>query len=256
MAQAAFLAGDTLLALSTRREALRIQEKTVGDFVTNADFQAEKIISAYLCDRYPDYGWLGEESGDLASGNATRKWIVDPLDGTTNFLKGLPHWAISIALYDEEIPVAAIVYDPCKSELFAAERGQGAFLNGGRIQVSQKVEMSAAILATGVPAGGRVTYLPNCLTDIEKIMPVTAGIRRWGAAALDLAYVASGRVDAYWERNLGVWDVAAGVLLVQEAGGKVERLWRKHSVLSSGSLVAGDEELLEKIMPYLDRRLR
>ena len=243
MTDAAVLAGEGLLQASQNRENLRIVEKTAGDFVTAADMDAEKTIAAHLLGKFPDYGWVGEETEPASKNGDGLRWIVDPLDGTTNFLKGLPHWAVSIALFSGDDPLSAVVYDPIKSEMFCAEKGKGAFLNGHPIQVSQDVLSGAALLASGVPAGGRSTYLGHCLDDLQALMPQTAGLRRWGAASLDLAYVAAGRFDAYWERNLGVWDIAAGMLLVTEAGGQFTPLWSDQDVFSSGSFIASNGAL-------------
>jgi myo-inositol-1(or 4)-monophosphatase len=242
MALAAHQAGALLLDASASRQTLGIAQKTAGDFVSEADRSAEALIAEILGDAFPDYGWLGEETG-TRQGTGDLRWIIDPLDGTTNFLKGLPHWAVSIALCEGEETLCALVYDPAKGEMFTAERGCGAFLNGARQSVSSGIPLDAALFATGVPAGGRITHLPDCLDDLERLMPKTAGIRRWGAAALDLAYVAAGRLEGYWERNLGAWDVAAGMLLVAEAGGSVKPLWPGRSVLSSGSFIAANSDL-------------
>lgn len=252
MGEAADLAGKSLRAASRQKQILTISEKSAGDFVSEADTQAEKLIFDHLRRHFPDYGWVGEESAARDSGQDGLRWIVDPLDGTTNFLKGLPHWAVSIALFQDEEPLAAIVYDPAKSEVFCAEKGKGAFLNGHPINVSQGVPLSAALLGSGVPSGGRTTYLGHCLDDLNTLMPQTAGLRRWGAAALDLAYVAAGRLDAYWERNLGPWDVAAGMLLVTEAGGKFTPLWEGQSALASGSFVASNSTLHEALIAGLN----
>ena len=252
MAEAAHLAGQVLMEASRRRHSLKTTEKTTGDFVSEADMAAEKVISDHLTARYPDHGWLGEETGAAITGASGLRWIVDPLDGTTNFLKGLPHWAVSIALCDGETPLNAIVYDPAKDELFTAEQGHGAFLNGQPINVSDEDRLQSALLATGLPAGGRITYLPHSLQDIATTMPLTAGLRRWGAAALDLAYVAAGRLDCYWERNLGAWDIAAGILLVQEAGGTVTPLWSDNSMLSSGSFLASNGILHDAVASQLN----
>ena len=253
MAEAAILAGDGLITASQHLTSLTVTEKTIGDFVSDADLQAEKTIFDHLTQHFPGYGWLGEESQEQPSAADGLRWIVDPLDGTTNFLKGLPHWAVSIALFCVDEPLAAIIYDPAKGEMFSAEKDQGAYLNGRVTKVSQAVPMSAALLASGVPAGGRTTYLKHCLDDLEQLMPQTAGLRRWGAAALDLAYVAAGRFDAYWERNLGPWDIAAGMLIVQEAGGRFTPLWADKPVLASGSFLASNGALHETIEAALNR---
>lgn len=253
MADAAHQAGALLLDFAGRRQSLQREQKTVGDFVSAADRAAETLIAERLGTAFPDHGWLGEESGARGAQDGLR-WVVDPLDGTTNFLKGLPHWAVSIALCHGEDVLCAVVYDPSKTEMFVAERGCGAHLNGVPLQVSGGVPLEAAIFATGVPAGGRITYLPDCLDDLAQLMPQTAGIRRWGAAALDLAYVAAGRFDGYWERNLGPWDVAAGILLVREAGGVVSPLWPDRSVLASGSFIAANAGLGPILSSFIGTR--
>lgn len=253
MADAARRAGDFLLAFKAGQQPLRATQKTAGDFVTAADRAAEALISETLGAAYPAYGWLGEEGGAQGPQDGLR-WIVDPLDGTTNYLKGLPHWAVSIALSNGDEILGAVIYDPAKTEMFVAERRRGAYLNGAAIRVSQAVPLDQALFATGVPAGGRITHLPDCLDDLARLMPQSAGIRRWGAAALDLAYVAAGRIEGYWERNLGPWDVAAGLLLVQEAGGVVAPLWPGRSVLHSGSFIAANAELAPILAGYIGTR--
>lgn len=254
MVEAALKAGALLLAASANRGDLQVEEKTAGDFVSDADRAAETLIAQLLARDFPEYGWQGEENGTVAAQDNDLRWVVDPLDGTTNFLKGLPHWAVSIALCRGEEVLCAVVHDPAKSETFVAEAGQGAFLNGQPIRVSAGVALSAALFATGVPAGGRSTYLPDCLTDLARLMPCCAGIRRNGAAALDLAYVAAGRLEGYWERNLGAWDVAAGILLVREAGGQVTPLWSGKSVLASGSFIASNDDLGPELRAFIGTR--
>jgi len=242
MTRVALEAGALLLDRFETVKSIPRIEKTAGDFVSDADLTAERVIRDRLQSAHPGIGWLGEETG--ASGDpAGLRWIVDPLDGTTNFLHGLPHWAVSIALAQGDRVIAGVVHDPVKAETFTAGAGTGAHLNGAPIRVSQDVALSHALLATGVPAGGRVSYLSNSIRDIEGLMPDCAGIRRWGAATLDLAYVAAGRIDAYWERNLGPWDVAAGLLLVTEAGGDMRPLWQGRSVLETGSFLAANADL-------------
>ncbi|MFN4130972.1 MAG: inositol monophosphatase family protein, partial [Paracoccaceae bacterium] len=175
----------------------------------------------------------------------TRRWIVDPLDGTTNFLHGMPHWAVSIGLEHKGEIVSSVVYDAAKDEMFWAEKGSGAWLNDSRrIRVSGRRTMSEAVFATGVPFGAKKT-LPATLQDLARLMPACAGVRRWGAAALDLAYVAAGRYDGYWERELSPWDVAGGILLVKEAGGMVTGIRETQDPLEDGSLIAGNEGLFE-----------
>ncbi|MEQ8901759.1 MAG: inositol monophosphatase family protein [Roseovarius sp.] len=250
MTRVAQEAGALLLDRFETVKSIPRTEKTAGDFVSDADLTAETTIRDRLQTAHPGIGWLGEETG--ASGDpAGLRWIVDPLDGTTNFLHGLPHWAVSIALAEGDRVIAGVVHDPVKAETFTAGAGTGAYLNGAPIHVSQGVPLSHALLATGVPAGGRVTYLSHSMHDIEGLMPDCAGIRRWGAATLDLAYVAAGRIDAYWERNLGPWDVAAGLLLVAEAGGEVRPLWPGRSVLETGSFLASNADLGPLLAPRL-----
>ena len=243
-------AGALLLSRFETARFLSRREKTAGDFVSEADLAAEILIRDRLRAAHPDFGWLGEETG-MSGDPSGLRWIVDPLDGTTNFLHGLPHWAVSIALAEDNRIIAGVIHDPVKQETFSAGTGTGAWLNGSPIRVSSGVTLSHALLATGVPAGGRITYLPESLRDIEGLRPDCAGIRRWGAAALDLAYVAAGRIDAYWERNLGPWDVAAGLLLVIEAGGDVLPLWQGRSVLDSGSFLAVNGDLGPLLAPRL-----
>ena len=242
MIGAAQEAGTLLLGQFKAARSLPRSEKTAGDFVTEADLASERLLRKRLLSARPGYGWVGEETGVSGDPEGLR-WIVDPLDGTTNFLHGLPHWAVSIALAHGARVIAGVIHDPVKAETFSATAGAGAWLDRRRLHVSSGVTLSHALLATGVPAGGRITYLSDAMRDINDLMPDCAGIRRWGAAALDLAYVAAGRIDAYWERNLGPWDVAAGMVLVTEAGGWVHPLWQDRSVLESGSFLAVNTEL-------------
>ncbi|MFC0812573.1 MAG: inositol monophosphatase [Kocuria rhizophila] len=243
MIKAARKAGRSLVKDFREVENLQVSSKGPGDFVTRADREAERIIKEELRVARPNYGWCGEETGTEDGEDPTRRWIVDPLDGTTNFLHGLPHWAVSIALEHKGEVVAAVVFDPAKDELFTAEKGDGAFVNDKRLRVSGRRDMNSAIFATGVPFGGRGT-LPATLKDLARLMPVCAGVRRWGSASLDLAYVAAGRYDGYWERGINAWDVAAGWLLVREAGGFVEPL-RPHEGpgVDAGDIVAANAQL-------------
>ena len=250
MIKAARKAGRSLVKDFREVENLQVSVKGAGDFVSRADREAERIIKEDLRGARPTYGWLGEETGAEAGEDPTRRWLVDPLDGTTNFLHGLPHWAVSIALEHKGEIVAAVVYDAAKDEMFTAERGDGAFLNDRRIRVSARRQMIESIFATGVPFGGRGT-LPATLRDMARLMPLTAGVRRWGAAALDLAYVAAGRFDGYWERDLSPWDLAAGTLLVTEAGGKVTGADGGDEVIDAGTVCAANLELHPLILERL-----
>lgn len=241
MIKAARKAGKSLVKDFREVENLQVSSKGPGDFVSKADREAERIIREELMGGRPSYGWLGEESGATPGEDPTRRWIVDPLDGTTNFLHGLPHWAISIALEHKGEIVSGVVYDPAKDEMFWAEKGAGAWLNDSRrLRVSGRRSMIEAIFATGVPFAAKKT-LPATLKDLASLMPQCAGVRRWGAAALDLAYVAAGRYDGFWERELNAWDIAAGLLLVREAGGFVQPIREGDDILAKGAILAGNE---------------
>jgi myo-inositol-1(or 4)-monophosphatase len=244
MIKAARKAGRGLVKDFREVENLQVSSKGAGDFVSRADIAAEKTLRDELLGARPTYGWLGEETGTTPGEDPTRRWIVDPLDGTTNFLHGLPHWAVSIALEHKGEIVAGVVYDPAKDELFWAEKGVGAFLNDRRLRVSGRRQMIECLFATGVPFGGRPT-LPATLQDLARLMPACAGVRRWGAAALDLAYVAAGRFDGFWERALNPWDIGAGLILVREAGGFVEALDPGTKLMETGSILAANSEVFE-----------
>lgn len=243
MIKAARRAGRSLVKDFREVENLQVSVKGPGDFVSKADHESERMIKEDLLGGRPTYGWLGEETGAMDGADPTRRWIVDPLDGTTNFLHGMPHWAISIALEHKGEIISAVVYDPAKDEMFWAEKGTGAWLNDSRrIRVSARRHMTEGVFATGVPFGAKKT-LPATLQDLARLMPACAGVRRWGAASLDLAYVAAGRFDGYWERELNAWDIAAGVLLVKEAGGMVSGLRDGQDPIEDGALIAGNDGL-------------
>ncbi|MEL6167672.1 MAG: inositol monophosphatase family protein [Pseudomonadota bacterium] len=252
MVKAARKAGRSLVKDFREVENLQVSSKGAGDFVSRADIAAEKIVRDELMGARPNYGWVGEESEAEEGTDPTRRWIVDPLDGTTNFLHGMPHWAVSIALEHKGEIVAGVIFDPAKDELFQAEKGQGAWMNGQRLRVSDRTAMIEAVFATGLPFGGRPT-LPAALQDLAQLLPACAGVRRWGAAALDLAYVAAGRYDGYWERGLNAWDVAAGVIIVREAGGFVEPLVPGADLLGDGALIAGNTGLFEPFSKAIRR---
>lgn len=242
MIKAARKAGRGLIKDFREVENLQVSVKGAGDFVSRADLNAEKTLKEELMGARPTYGWLAEEGGEQAGQDPTRRWIVDPLDGTTNFLHGLPHWAISIALEHKGQIVAGVVFDPAKDEMFFAEKGAGAWMNESRLRVSGRSRMSESIFATGVPFGGR-SDLPATLQDIARLLPVCAGVRQWGAASLDLAFVAAGRYDGFWERRLNAWDLAAGMVIVKEAGGLVEPLDPAGDVLDNGEIICANESI-------------
>ncbi len=249
MIKAARKAGRSLVKDFREVENLQVSAKGPGDFVSKADREAERLIKAELRGGRPTYGWLGEETGAEPGEDPTRRWIVDPLDGTTNFLHGMPHWAVSIALEHKGEVVAGVIYDAAKDEMFTTEKGQGAWLNGMRLRVSGRRAMEEAVFATGVPFGAKRT-LPLMLQDLARLMPQCAGVRRWGSAALDLAYVAAGRFDGYWERELQAWDMAAGILLVREAGGFAGGLG-SGKPFDTGTIVAGNAGLYEPLVKVL-----
>jgi len=245
MIKAARKAGRSLVKDFREVENLQVSMKGAGDFVSRADIAAEQIIKSELMNARPTYGWLGEEGGGEDGQDPTRRWIVDPLDGTTNFLHGLPHWAVSIALEHKGEIVAGVIFDPAKDEMFYAEKGQGAFVNESRLRVSGRAKMIEGLFATGVPWGTK-PELPETLQDLARLMPACSGVRRWGAAALDLAYVAAGRYDGYWERGLHAWDIAAGLVILREAGGLVEPIGPEGNILEDGDLIAANEAIFEK----------
>ncbi|HSG37090.1 MAG TPA: inositol monophosphatase family protein [Paracoccaceae bacterium] len=234
--------GRGLLKDFTEVEQLQVSAKGPGDFVSRADKRAEETIRTELMAARPSYGFVGEEGTMIEGEDPTRRWIVDPLDGTTNFLHGLPHWAVSIALEHKGQVVAGVIYDPVKDEMFYAEKGPGAWLNESRLRVSARHKMIECIFATGLPFGGRAD-LPETLKDLARILPACAGVRRFGSAALDLAYVAAGRYDGFWERRLNSWDMAAGLVIVREAGGFVEPLREGGDILTDGEVICGNEAI-------------
>ena len=246
MIKAARKAARGLLKDFGEVENLQVSSKGPGDFVTKADTKAEQLIRDDLTEARPNYGWLGEESEEVKGADPTRRWIVDPLDGTTNFLHGIPHWAVSIALEHKGEIVAAVIYDPCKDEMFVAEKGAGAYLNDRRLRVSGRREMIEMLFGTGIPFGGNEDP-PRSLREFANLAPRTAGIRRMGAAALDLAYVAAGRLDGFWERGLHPWDMAAGILIVREAGGFVGPFDAGADILASGGIVAANTAVFEPL---------
>jgi len=223
-------------------EQLQVSVKGPGDFVSTADTKAEKVLRQELSRARPDYGFLMEESGASEGSDSEHRWIVDPLDGTTNFLHGLPHFCISIALERAGEIVAAVILDPVKDETFWAEKGIGAYLNDRRLRVSSRRQMTNALIATGTPFGQRADR-PRYLRQFDAIMANVADVRRLGAAALDLAYVAAGRYDGFWEYGLQPWDVAAGWLLVREAGGYISEPEGEGHPVGSGDVLAANDHL-------------
>ncbi|MBL8660046.1 MAG: inositol monophosphatase [Rhodospirillales bacterium] len=223
-------------------EHLQVSKKGPADYVSKADRRAEAILRTELKKARPSYGLLMEESGVVEGSDISNRWVVDPLDGTTNFLHGIPHFAISIALERDGDPFAGVIYAPVHDEMYVAEKGAGAYLNGRRLRVSARKSVDEALFATGIPFCG----LPDhdlFLRQLQGVMAVSAGVRRFGSAALDLAYVAAGRYDGYWENGLNPWDVAAGIVLVREAGGFVTDLAGGRRMLSGGGILAANSAL-------------
>lgn len=233
---AARKAGDIISRYSDRVDQLDIEEKEQSDFVSQVDRMAEEVIIDTLRRAYRDHSILAEETGHH-KGDSTYEWIIDPLDGTTNYLYGIPQYSVSIALTLEGKLYQSVIYDPSKGDLFTASRGQGATLNNKRIRVSPRSSIDNALLVTGIPyKSGQDMDL--YLETLKALAPGTAGIRRPGSAALDLAYVAAGRYDGFWEFGLNKWDIAAGVLMVQEAGGLISDMFAGESHMESGDIVA------------------
>ena len=250
MNDAARKAGRRLARDFGEVENLQVTRKGPADFVSNADKKSEEIIFDILSKGRPGYSFLMEEGGVVEGSDKSHRWIVDPLDGTLNFLHGVPQFAISIALEREGELVAGLVYNPATDEMFHAEKGRGAFLNDRRIRVAERRKFTEALIATGMPFFGKKGHA-TFLKELHQIMPHCAGVRRNGAAALDLAWVAAGRFDGFWERTLSAWDVAAGIVLVREAGGFAGSIEGTGAVLETGNIVAGNEHMMDELRARL-----
>ncbi|HEU0156407.1 MAG TPA: inositol monophosphatase family protein [Stellaceae bacterium] len=242
MANAALKAARGLIRDFGEVEQLQVSVKGPGEFVSTADLKAERVLKAELRRARPSYGLLFEEGGEEAGSDPRHRWIVDPLDGTTNFLHGIPHFAISIALERDGEIVAGLVYEPIRDEMYSAEKGLGAYVNDRRLRVSARRQLGEAVIGTGMPYGPHADH-PAYLAILPAVMRATSGVRRMGAAALDLAYVAAGRFDGYWEFATSPWDIAAGILLVREAGGYVSDLSGGRDMLASGDVLAANDHL-------------
>jgi len=253
--EAAREAGKIIFRNMSRVHSLNIKTKEKNDFVSEVDLQAEQEIINVIHRVYPQHGILAEETGSRFSGKDDEyQWIIDPLDGTTNFLHGFPHYSVSIALKHKDRLEAAVIYDPFKDELFSAGRGNGASLNDRKIRVSKLPSLEGALLATGFPYKENQN-IDTYLSSLKDIMLQTSGIRRAGSAALDLAYVAAGRVDGFWEYGLNTWDIAAGCLIVQEAGGLVSDTEGGHTFLESGNVVAANTKIFRQILQSLNKAI-
>jgi myo-inositol-1(or 4)-monophosphatase len=251
MVSAARKAGRSLARDFGEVEQLQVSVKGPANFVSAADHKAEEIIWKELSKARPGYGFLMEERGELEGDDKTHRWIVDPLDGTTNFLHGIPHFAISIGLEREGVMVAGVIYNPATDELFAAEKGKGSFLNDKRrLRVAARKSLANAVVATGIPHRGRPGH-PGFMRELQTVMNEVAGIRRTGSAALDMAYTAAGRFDGYWERNLKPWDLAAGIVLLREAGGIVTDIESGDKMLDKGDVLCGNAAIVKGLTPLL-----
>ena len=250
MIKAAYRAGKSLKRDLGEVENLQVSLKGPGNFVTAADRRAEEILRTELAKARPDYGFLGEEGGTREGSDKSHRWIVDPLDGTTNFLHGIPHFAVSIGLERNGEIVAGLVYNPANDDLFIAERGKGAFLNDRRIRVAARQRLADAVVGCGLPHYGRGD-LALARREIAAAQQHFAGLRRYGAAALDLAWIAAGRLDAYWERDLSPWDLAAGLILVREAGGFVSDLDGGEKIFAKGQVAAGNDTMHRELLRLL-----
>ena len=231
-------------------ENLQISQKGPGDFVTHADKRTERILIEELSHARPGYGFLGEEGGSVEGKDKSHRFIIDPIDGTSNFLHGIPHFAISIALEREGAMVAGLVYNPISDDMFTAEKGSGAFLNGKRLRVAARKELAPALFATGLPFLGRTGHA-RAMAEAGAVLAVSSGIRRFGAAALDLAWTAAGRVDGFWERGIHLWDIAAGIVLVREAGGIVSDFAGRTDDLKGDEVVCANEHLHPQLLKIL-----
>lgn len=255
--KAARQAGNVILRYSDKLDRLAVETKGRNDFVSEVDRDAEAEIIYVIRKAYPDHAILAEESGRYDG--SSYQWVIDPLDGTTNFLHGYPQYAVSIALLDKGKLDQAVVYDPLRNELFTASRGAGAQLNDRRIRVSRVTRMSDALLGTGFPFK-QFDNLETWINSFRTLLPLTSGVRRAGSAALDLVHVACGRLDGFWEIGLKPWDIAAGALIIEEAGGIVSDFVGGRNYLESGNIVAGTPrihgDILKQLAPHLPPTLR
>ena len=255
MEKAARKAAPRLRRDFNETEALQVSKKGPADFVSNADRASEATLREVLGHARPAWGMLLEEAGEIAGTDPDKRWIVDPLDGTTNFLHGMPHFCISIAAEERGEIVAGLVYQPLTDESFWAEKGKGAWLQDRRLRVSARRDLADCVIATGIPYQGHGDA-PEFQKILGAVMPQVAGVRRFGAAALDLAWVAAGRFDGFWERDLSQWDVAAGVLLVREAGGFVSDFRGQGDAVARREIIAGNDRIHNKLQKIVAGALR
>jgi myo-inositol-1(or 4)-monophosphatase len=250
--KAARRAGSVINRASRNLDVVAFREKAVNDFVSEVDREAEEAVIRTLRDAYPGHSILAEESG--ASGESEYQWIIDPLDGTTNFSHGFPQYCVAIALRHRGIVTQAVIYDPTRNDLFTATRGRGAYLNDQRMRVSKRSHLRASLIGTGFPFR-QIEHMDVYLAILRDMMEGAAGVRRAGSAALDLAYVAAGRLDGFWEFGLSPWDTAAGALLITEAGGLVGDLAGENRYLDTGNVVAGTPKVFVELLRMISRHL-
>jgi len=254
MVQAAMKAGRSLSRDFGEVQNLQVSLKGPGDYVSQADRKAEDIIFAELSKARPGYGFLMEERGAVEGEDSQHRWIVDPLDGSTNFLHGIPLFSVSIALERQGQIVAGVIYNPAMDELYTTERGGGAFMNDRRLRVAGRTKLVDTVIGCGMPHLGRGHH-GNFLVELRNVMAEVSGVRRLGSAALDLAYVAAGRMDGFWETGLSAWDIAAGLLLIREAGGFVSDMDGGQDMLDNGSVVAGNEVIQRALLKAVKKPL-
>jgi len=248
--RAARTAGDSIVREMDRTRDISIETKGKNDFVTEVDKNAEGIIISVIKNAYPEHAFLAEESGQ--EGQNDYLWIIDPLDGTTNFLHGFPHFSVSIALQNKGVLEQAVIYDPLKQELFTASKGKGAQLNNRKIRVSIKKTLDGALLGTGFPYNNE-SVMQQFIESYKNLFPNVAGIRRAGVASLDLAYVACGRLDGFWEFNLRPWDIAAGALIIQEAGGINAELTGGADYMETGNIISANPKMIKAMLKVLSK---
>jgi len=254
--RAAREAGDLIARAAERMDLIKVDEKGRNDYVTDVDQASEKKIIQHLQKAYPEHRILGEESGAIGDPNSDYEWIIDPLDGTTNFIRGIPHFAISIGCTYKGRLEHAVVYDPIKREEFTASRGRGARLNGNRIRVSGRTQMQGGLVATGIPFSlPSWEFMDPYLLCVKQLAEQSSGIRRLGAASLDLAYVAAGRFDAFWEMYLKPWDIAGGLLLIREAGGLISDFQGGDNYMDSGHVVCATPKLFKPTLQVVQKHL-
>jgi myo-inositol-1(or 4)-monophosphatase len=255
--RAARKAGDLIVRASDELDRVGHQAKGVADYVTEVDIAAEQEILYQLGKAYPDHAFLAEESGQTGNAKSDHLWVIDPLDGTSNFMRGIPHYCVSIACIVDGRLAHAVVFDPVRQEEFTASRGRGAQLNGHRLRVSNRTDLRECLLGTGIPfLGHEQQRLPQYTQTLAELAAQCMGIRRAGAAALDLAYVAAGRFDGFWETGLERWDIAAGALIIKEAGGLISDLNGSERYLDNGQVVCGNPKIFKQLLSTVGPVLR